>query len=442
MTVLMPRLDPTASSDPDESANISGSRKDIMAQDNGTPAISAPTNAATSAPLPGEEDRFTGLAIDYVLGPGDQISVIDPSLGTLDTPATSINRIAPDGTVTVYPIGVIRAAGLTIPQLNELVNKKASEFIKNPHISVSLLKARPVTIYVLGDVVSPGLWSTEQQSAIDRERQTAQSQALQQQYNNYSVVQNRSSRFLGIGRAGGAAQPQADITQQTAALPSSTEPEPGVTTVTALTAIQLAGGVRETADIRSITVRKRGSGKVYNVDLWKLLAMGDFQQDVLLQSGDVVFVPTGGTEFAADKLGYAANQFRTVRVWGEVRNPGLYTLTPKDDAFSIIARAGGFTEKADLRKFDLGRVDRNGQVHFWTIPTRLAMAGAIPPARSKVMPNDVIFARPSYLKKAGPKVYESIAVLAGGVLLLYLSRNIVDRSNPNGTTGTSTVRLF
>jgi polysaccharide export outer membrane protein len=431
---LVPQVARPDPSVPFNSESESDETAEQIAQRGGP--LEAPTPGEQPPAQPGDESRFTGLPRDYKLGPGDQISVIDPSIGSLEAPSTSIHTLGPDGTVTIYPIGVIRAAGLSVPQLNDVVNQKASAFIRNPRISIALLKTRPITVYVLGDVLSPGLWSNGQSPATERERQQAQNLAIAQQGMGSITNMQRQSRFFGRTDPTSTQIPAVVST----ATPTMVEPEPAVQAMTALTAIQLAGGIKETADIRNITVRKQG-GRIYNVDLWRLLALGDFEQDVLLQSGDVVYVPTGGPDFAADKLGMAANQFRYVRVWGEVRNPGLYMLTPKDDAFSIIARAGGFTDKANMRKVQLSRVRRDGSIQYLELPIKAALEGTEPAGRVKVMPGDVLIARPSYIKKMGPKIWETVAVAGGAILLLYLSRTIKDRSLPAGTNTTS-VNLF
>lgn len=368
-----------------------------------------------------EEEEFSGLPRDYRLGPGDQLSVIDPSLGTPEQPGTTTLAVAPDGTIVVYPVGVIRAGGLTIPQLTQIVNDKAKEFEENPHISIALAKERPINVYVLGDVVSPGLWNSRSTSSVDKEKATVD---LMQQAT--PPLQSTNNQIPGL----------ANIFNQTSIIsaspqlktPPATEPTQAPLIMTTLTAIQLAGGFRDSADITHVTVRKRSTHKVYVLDFWKLLIEGDFTQDVILQSGDVVFVPHGGPMFDGSRLGFAANQYRYVRVWGAVRAPGLYILGPHDDIFSIIARAGGFAPTADHSKVQVSRLNRDGTITDRVVSLNSALSGIDKVGRSEVQPGDVIIAKTSYVKQLGPPVLKAAAVTFGAALLLYFSYKWTNRS--------------
>lgn len=385
-----------------------------------------------------EQERFTGLSRDYKLGPGDYIEVIDPALGSPEEPATAVLKVGPDGNVVIYPVGLVKAAGRSIPQLNKIVNELAKQFEESPHIAIALAKERRVTVYVLGDVVSPGLWSSGQPSA-----NSAAKDVIQKINSALPLVSQQgasANAFTPFGTSG---------TQNAApALPTSLPPEleptsdknaTADTPLTALGAIQLAGGIQDTADIRHVLVRRRSTHKEFQLDLWKLLAEGDFEQDVLLQSGDVVYIPSGGAPFNADKLGQAANQFRFVRVWGEVRSPGLYILKPQDDMFSILAKAGGFTTVANQSKVELSRANRNGTITSRFVDMKAALRGNDRVGREKIMPGDVIIARTSLTKKYGPSIANKIALGGAAILLLYLSRNILDRSIPSNSTNVTRI---
>lgn len=383
-----------------------------------------------------EGSDFFGVSASYKLGPGDELIVVDPSMGTPDQPYTAVPKVGPDGNVIVYPVGLVRASGRTLVQLNAIVNEKAREFQDNPHIAIGLQTQHPISVYVLGDVVSPGLWNSRQPPIYEREKQLQEMAAP-------SSGGGVGSGFLSMQTPTGYFTPKFGTNQVGVAMPPSPPPntvpisEPSITPFTALTAIQLAGGVTITADIRHITVQHRGNSKKLNLDLWKLLAEGDLEQDIVLQEGDLIYVPMGGPAFRSERLGLAVDQFRYVRVWGEVRTPGIYILRPNDDLFSIIARAGGFTTVADATKVELSRLNRNGTISSRTIPMVQALRGEDTLGRAKVMPGDVIIARSSFSKKYGPSIANALAIGLGAVVLLYLSRNIVDKSIPNNTNNTN-----
>jgi len=44
-----------------------------------------------------------------------------------------------------------------------------------------------------------------------------------------------------------------------------------------------------------------------------------------------------------------------VQIWGQVRNPGLYSLPEKSDMVTLVSLAGGPTENADLSRIKVTR---------------------------------------------------------------------------------------
>ncbi len=90
--------------------------------------------------------------------------------------------------------------------------------------------------------------------------------------------------------------------------------KPGPYTVSSLSSIThalfTAGGVSDIGSLRNIQLKRAGK-LVQNFDLYDLLIKGDSSKDVLLQSGDVVFVETKGA---------------TASIAGEVRRPAIYEL--------------------------------------------------------------------------------------------------------------------
>lgn len=89
---------------------------------------------------------------EILLGPGDEIEVkflLWPELN-------EIQRIRPDGQVSLQLIGDVRAAGLTTGQLKLLLQEKYKEKIKNPDILVLVREFASQQVYVTGNVNIPG----------------------------------------------------------------------------------------------------------------------------------------------------------------------------------------------------------------------------------------------------------------------------------------------
>jgi len=110
--------------------------------------------------------------------------------------------------------------------------------------------------------------------------------------------------------------------------------KPGPYTLSSLSsvthAIFAAGGVSDIGSLRNIQVKRAGK-LIQKVDLYDLLIKGDSSSDMLLQSGDVVFIPP---------------QSKAVSIAGEVRRPAIYELSQSDDFASIISMAGGLLPSA------------------------------------------------------------------------------------------------
>ncbi|WP_233258778.1 SLBB domain-containing protein [[Phormidium] sp. ETS-05] len=134
-------------------------------------------------------------------------------------------------------------------------------------------------------------------------------------------------------------------------------------------ALQVAGGITPSADIRSVQVRrftKNGSEQIIAVNLWELLQSGDLRQDIILQQGDTIMIPTAQTLTAAEATELAAvtfspNQIR-VNVVGEVFKPGEVQVPPNSPLNQALLAAGGFTNRSSKGEVELIRLNPNGTV--------------------------------------------------------------------------------
>ena len=127
--------------------------------------------------------------------------------------------------------------------------------------------------------------------------------------------------------------------------------KPGPYTLSSLSsvthAIFAAGGISDIGSLRNIQIKRRGK-LIQKVDLYDLLIEGDSSSDILLQSGDVVFVPPQGA---------------SVSVSGEVRRPAIYELNKNDDFDAVIKMAGGllpsaFSKAATVERYNKSNLRR------------------------------------------------------------------------------------
>jgi polysaccharide export outer membrane protein len=123
--------------------------------------------------------------------------------------------------------------------------------------------------------------------------------------------------------------------------------KPGPYTLSSLSsvthAIFAAGGVSDIGSLRTIQVKRAGE-IVQKVDLYDLLIEGDSSSDILLQSGDVVFIPP---------------QSKSVSIAGEVRRPAIYELSQSDNFAAVINMAGGLLPSAYPKSTIVERYNEN-----------------------------------------------------------------------------------
>ncbi|MGD2270777.1 MAG: FG-GAP-like repeat-containing protein [Desulfobacterales bacterium] len=109
--------------------------------------------------------------------------------------------------------------------------------------------------------------------------------------------------------------------------------------------VSKAGGPTPDANLRNVRLRRK-SGQAISLDLNKAIFQGDASQDIILDAGDLVFIPTLSAE---------ANR---VYVFGEVKDPGLYTFTESEiRIFDVISKAGGPTVFATAESSKIVRGD-------------------------------------------------------------------------------------
>lgn len=123
--------------------------------------------------------------------------------------------------------------------------------------------------------------------------------------------------------------------------------KPGPYTLSSLSSIThalfAAGGISDIGSLRNIQLKRAGK-LVQTLDLYDLLISGDSSSDVLLQSGDVVFIAPKGS---------------TVNVKGEVRRPAIYELTEDCNFNDILTMSGGLLPTAFATTTRVERYNQN-----------------------------------------------------------------------------------
>jgi polysaccharide export outer membrane protein len=119
---------------------------------NGTSGKPLPTVGAVGTTGASTPSSTAATSADYRLAPGDKLRVEVYK----DAQLSQSLQIRPDGKVTLPLIGDIVATDLTPIQLRDRITSSLKEYVTNPVVTVIVVEASPVLIYVMGEVATPG----------------------------------------------------------------------------------------------------------------------------------------------------------------------------------------------------------------------------------------------------------------------------------------------
>jgi polysaccharide biosynthesis/export protein len=109
-----------------------------------------------------EPPRDIPVPVDYVLGPGDNVSV--DLFGKRS--ARYRLTVGRDGTLTIPDLGPIQVASLTFDQMRSDIDTRVAEQMIGVRASVTMGQLRSIRVFVVGDVVRPGSYTVSGLSTI------------------------------------------------------------------------------------------------------------------------------------------------------------------------------------------------------------------------------------------------------------------------------------
>ena len=292
----------------------------------------------------------------YILGPGDllRIKVTEESLDL----NTTFN-IDGEGIANLKRLRRIYAAGLTISELTEILNKEYSKYVTEPDVQVVVLQHRPLKIYIDGEVEEPGL------------------HVLPGGYDRLSLLDSYKAKENKID-VNKVPSPTASIVNNKDFFNDN------ILFPTLIDAIRASGGVTTNADLTNIKITRinsisNGSGKIKtNVNLLETLNLKDTSNNIRILDGDTILVsrsssPVGSQISKAIKSNLNP-KFITVYVGGKVEKQGMLNIRKNAVLAEAIAFSGGTKGlggpisflrynnegKVDQRKFTLRRYANKG----------------------------------------------------------------------------------
>lgn len=174
-------------------------------------------------------------------------------------------------------------------------------------------------------------------------------------------------------------------------------------------AIQMAGGVKPSADLRQVQVRRMtrsGVEQLINVDFWKLLQTGDSSQNLVLQQGDMITIPLAENTTPAEASQLASANLSPdliqVNVVGEVKVPGTVQLPANTTLNQALLASGGLNARS-AKEVELIRLNPNGTITQQRI--RVDLREGVDPERNPILwQNDIIIAGRSRSARIGDQI--------------------------------------
>ena len=269
-------------------------------------------------------------AEDYRVGPGDVIEISVWRRAEL----SNTTDVSTEGTIRMPVVGKLSVQGLTVKQIRELITEGlAKEYMKDPQVVVDLRQYRSRKAYVLGSVKLPNAYILKEDSDILDMIARAGGTSPSANRNGIMVIRPGEGairiNYLDLLN-------KADLSQNLTILPGDTIVVPDVeeygvlvlgevespgwfsmhTRLTVLDAIALAGSVNSRGVLRKTrVVRSQGEGKgfqIIEVNIQNLLKGKGNPDNIVLEQGDVVYVPAGFLAGVDDFFAHLAPALQTI----------------------------------------------------------------------------------------------------------------------------------
>ncbi|MBX3044986.1 MAG: SLBB domain-containing protein [Candidatus Kapabacteria bacterium] len=305
----------------------------------------------------------------YIMGPGDVliVSIIGIEAIAFEAP------VSPEGKIMLKGAGSIDAKNKTLKETQNLIKEQISRFYKSEKIDVALKEIRQFKVIVSGKVPKPISVSSTAADRASEAIEKAGGLLFEASERNISLIRREQNeiipvdliKFFTIGDEN--ANPTlmgGDLIR----VPSKNEVDvieifgevidPGefefVEGDSLSTLFKFAQGFLSSALLDSVEfARKSEAGqnltkRYLNLKSWKgkLFSGEPLEGDFLLKSGDRVYIRKIPK--------WQDNNY--VIVEGEVLYPGKYPIREEIDRVSnVISRAGGFTDKAEIKNIEFIR---------------------------------------------------------------------------------------
>ena len=341
--------------------------------------------------------------VDYILGKGDVLDIkFISSINLNSDPQTknynnfsSFTAYPIDGSGQIYlpKLENIYVEGLTINELEDLLNEAYIGIFKKPNIIVKIKNYRPVQVFIDGEVENPGLYSVP-------------GEGLYNQKNSNKIVSNNNDNGN-------------NLSQENAILTF-----PKIYNI-----IRLSGGITPYSDLSNIRIIRKnpiskGGGKIKaNINFLEVIESGDGSNNIRVLDGDSILIKKTETSIS-EQVNKAIRTnlnplFISVKIKGRVDEPGNYFVNRTSALNDAIQLAGNL--KVLKGKVKLTSFYPNGEILTRQIRYKSnAKRGAFnnPYLRN----GDIITVEKGTIIKTG----EVIGEITSPFVKVYTSINVID----------------
>jgi polysaccharide export outer membrane protein len=353
---------------------------------------------------------------EYTLDTGDVLSVV-----VVNHPEFSSEyAVPPDGRILFHGAGELMVRGLTLKQVEAYLREALRKRLREPVVSVSLKQARPMLVFVEGQVGKPGAYPIQPGWRVFEAIAAAEGLKILPERAVALLLRENETIPLDLVALYHKGDPTANILLQPGDkisiqqrqtirvyvsgqvnMPGFYDLELGSGVVQAIAAAQ--GYHPENASLRRAFIDRKGN--IIPVNLYAAIVEGRPEQNLPLQDGDLLVVPTNLSRFA---------------IVGQVARPGYY-LIPEGRSMLLsdaIALAGGATARALTSRVFILRLEGD-ELKRLEIPYQRFLKRGDLAANPPVQEGDVIYLaetkRLDYSQVSS--VLSTLAVLWGSGLL-------------------------
>jgi polysaccharide export outer membrane protein len=248
----------------------------------------------------------------YRLHGGDQLNVNVYGEQSLSGPAV----VLPDGTIGLPLVGRVRVGGQTPEQAAQTISYALQKYVRHPVVTVSVTLEGPINVLVLGNVKTPGKYALQPSAnmltdaiaaagglgPVDGPYPDARIAAangssltavpLQQLLHDGDTTKNV---FLQDGQIVYVPSPVTFNVYVAGAVDHPGEIPLNEGDGLAIAIVKAGNSPAVQSDLNNVTVTRTtpdGQKKQYNINLYTVYQNGGAGKDLVMQKGDIVFVPS------------------------------------------------------------------------------------------------------------------------------------------------------